>query len=74
MLRRRTTKNLKSDPVLGCLPVILYSSIITAELRHKGESVGADHQISKPDMERIPEVAARLVANSPASNKRQVNL
>jgi Chemotaxis signal transduction protein len=54
------TKNLKSDPVLGALPVILYSSIITDELRHKGESVGADCQISKPDMARIPETAARL--------------
>ena len=54
------TKNLKADPVLGRLPVILYSSIITAELRHKGESVGADCQISKPEMARIPETAARL--------------
>lgn len=54
------TKNLKADPILGKLPIILYSSIITAELRHKGESVGADCQISKPDMARIPETAARL--------------
>ncbi len=55
------TKNLKADPALGALPVILYSSIITRELRHKGESVGADHQISKPEMDRIPEVAIGLV-------------
>ena len=58
------TKNLKADPVLGALPVILYSSIITAELRHKGESVKADRQISKPEIERIPEVAAGLVAEA----------
>jgi CheY-like chemotaxis protein len=55
------TKNIKADPVLGELPVILYSSIITHELRHKGESVGADYQISKPEMDRIPETASRLV-------------
>jgi len=42
--------------------MILYSSIITQELRHKGESVGADCQISKPEMDKIPEVAARLIA------------
>ena len=58
------TKNLKTDPILGVLPVILYSSIITAELRHKGESVKADCQISKPEIGRIPEVAAGLVAEA----------
>ena len=48
------TKNIKTDPVLQKLPVILYSSIITKELRHKGESVGANLQISKPDLQTIP--------------------
>jgi len=55
------TKNLKHDAVLRDLPVILYSSIITDELRHKGQSVGADRQISKPDLESIPETAVQLV-------------
>jgi two-component system, chemotaxis family, chemotaxis protein CheV len=55
------TKNLKSDAALKDVPVILYSSIITDELRHKGESVGADCQVSKPDLPRIPEMAIRLV-------------
>ena len=55
------TKNIKSDALLRDVPVILYSSIITEELRHKGESVGADWQVSKPDLERIPEVAVKLV-------------
>jgi two-component system chemotaxis response regulator CheV len=58
------TKHLKGHPVLGTLPVVLYSSIITEELRHKGESVKADCQISKPEIERIPETAAQLVASS----------
>lgn len=60
------TKHLKSDPALRHVPVVLYSSIITDELRHKGESVGADVQIAKPDLERLPEVAVRLVAESDA--------
>ena len=55
------TRNLKHDMVLRDVPVVLYSSIITDELRHKGQSVGADRQISKPDLERIPETAAQLV-------------
>ncbi len=55
------TKTLKNDPECKDLPVILYSSIITDELRHKGDAVGADIQISKPDMNRIPEFALKLI-------------
>jgi CheY-like chemotaxis protein len=55
------TKNIKADAVLGHLPVILYSSIITPELRHKGESVKADCQIAKPEMATIPKIAVELV-------------
>jgi len=55
------TKNIKHNKQLQQLPVILYSSIITKELKHKGESVGADAQISKPEMERIPDLATTLI-------------
>lgn len=55
------TKNIKDDPVLQKLPVILYSSIITKELKHKGDSVGANLQISKPDLHTIPEKAVALI-------------
>jgi len=55
------TKNIKQDPVLQKLPVILYSSIITKELKHKGDSVGANLQISKPDLHTIPEKAISLI-------------
>ncbi len=58
------TKFVKTHPILRTLPVVLYSSIITDELRHKGESVGADLQIAKPDLERLPEVAVRLVSET----------
>jgi len=64
------TKIVKSDPVLRALPVVLYSSIITDELRHKGESVGADLQIAKPDLERLPEVTLTLVAANEAKRSR----
>lgn len=55
------TKNIKEDPVLQKLPVILYSSIITKELRHKGDSVGADMQVSKPELGTIPQIALDLL-------------
>ncbi|MFW5837648.1 MAG: chemotaxis protein [Desulfovibrionaceae bacterium] len=55
------TKHVKTDEELGKLPVILYSSIITKELRHKGEAVRADEQVSKPEMNRMAEIAVRLI-------------
>lgn len=53
------TKRIKEDPLLKDLPVILFSSIISDKLRHKGDTVGADDQISKPE---ITQVARRAVA------------
>ncbi|GEL04312.1 chemotaxis protein [Rummeliibacillus sp. G93] len=44
------TKQVKSHPVLSKLPVIIFSSLITDDLRHKGEKVGAEDQISKPEI------------------------
>jgi two-component system chemotaxis response regulator CheV len=55
------TKTVKLDPVLKVLPVILCSSLIYDEVLHKGESVMADAQISKPEMHRMAELALDLL-------------
>ncbi len=47
------TKRIKEHPVLSGLPVIIFSSLITNELRHKGNVVGADAQISKPEIAQL---------------------
>jgi len=49
------TRRVKENPVLNKLPVIIFSSLITAELKHKGESVGANAQLSKPEIEELVE-------------------
>jgi len=46
-------QKVKSDPVLKVLPFILFSSLITDKLRHKGESVHADAQLSKPNPDEL---------------------
>ena len=46
-------KKIKSSAEFQMLPVILFSSLITDKLVHKGESVGADGQFSKPDLSLI---------------------
>ncbi len=56
------TKRVKDDPVLKALPVILFSSLITDRLRHKGEAVGADDQVSKPNITELTKRAFELIA------------
>jgi two-component system chemotaxis response regulator CheV len=56
------TKRVKDDPFLKEMPVILFSSLITDRLRHKGEAVGADDQISKPNITDLTRRAFELIA------------
>lgn len=55
------TSRIKNDPVLKRLPVLLFSSLITEKLKHKGVSVGADDQISKPEVHTLARRAASLI-------------
>lgn len=55
------TRKIKEDITLKNLPVIIFSSLITDELRHKGESVGADAQLSKPEVEELIGVIDKLL-------------
>ncbi len=55
------TKRIKEDSILQQLPVILFSSLITDALRHRGKIVGADDQISKPDLPTLAERARGLI-------------
>lgn len=50
------TRRIKEDKVLKKLPIIIFSSLITGDLRHKGESVGADAQLSKPEVGQLVEL------------------
>ena len=55
------TKKIKEDNILSSLPVILFSSLISEELYHKGQSVGADAQITKPSINELVDTIDRLV-------------
>ena len=47
------TRKVKEHQALEKLPVIIFSSLITDDLRHKGQVVGADGQISKPEIAEL---------------------
>ncbi len=53
------TRKIKDDEILRHLNVYLFSSLITEDLRHKGDSVGADRQYSKPQIAKLVEVAIK---------------
>ena len=44
------TRKIKEHNILRKLPVIIFSSLITNDLKHKGIQVGADAQMSKPEI------------------------
>jgi two-component system chemotaxis response regulator CheV len=55
-------RHVKEDSMMRNLPVVLFSSLITDKLRHKGESVGADDQISKPEVTTLARRVYALIA------------
>lgn len=47
------TKSIKTNSNLAKLPVVIFSSLITDDLRHKGDLVGAEDQVSKPEITEL---------------------
>lgn len=55
------TRKIKEHSELSALPVILFSSLITKGLYHKGEAVKADDQITKPEFNELTGRAIALI-------------
>ena len=54
-------KNIKEDEILKSIPVMIFSSMITEDNRHKGKSVGADAQLTKPEIGKLLDTARKLL-------------
>jgi two-component system chemotaxis response regulator CheV len=46
-------KRVKQQSTYKKIPIILFSSMITDDLRRKGEAVGADAQVTKPELDKL---------------------
>lgn len=57
----RLTKLVKSDDIMKNIPVIIFSSLINDEIRRKGEALGADAQLTKPEVGKLVDNVDRLV-------------
>lgn len=59
----RLTKLVKSDDVTKDIPVVIFSSLVNEEMKKKGEALGADAQLSKPEIGNLVRVVDELVLN-----------
>ena len=57
----RLTKLVKDDPRLKHLPVVIFSSLIDDQMRIKGEQLGADEQLTKPEIGKLVHVIDKLL-------------
>ena len=57
----RLTKLVKEDDVTKNIPVIIFSSLINEEIRRKGEALGADAQLTKPEIGKLVSAIDELV-------------
>ncbi|MBE2920488.1 chemotaxis protein CheV [Anoxybacillus flavithermus] len=55
------TKRIREHDKLKHLPVVIFSSLITDDLRHKGERVGATAQVSKPEIAELVQVIDQYI-------------
>ncbi len=58
----RLTKLIKSNPRFQPIPLIIFSSLISEEMRIKGRQLGADEQMSKPEIGHLVDVMDHLLA------------
>ncbi len=59
----RLTRLVKDDPDLKHIPLIIFSSLISDEMRIKGKQLGADEQLSKPEIGHLVSVMDHLLEN-----------
>ena len=57
----RLTKLVKEDDTLKHIPVIIFSSLINDEIRRKGEALGADAQLTKPEIGQLVQAIDDLI-------------
>jgi two-component system chemotaxis response regulator CheV len=65
----RLTKLIKSDDKIKHIPVIIFSSLVNEEMRRKGEQLGADAQLTKPEIGKLVDAIDELLDKSRNENE-----
>lgn len=56
-------KLIRDEEGLKHLPIVVFSSLINEDMKRKGESLGANAQISKPEIGKLVSILDKLVGN-----------
>ena len=59
----RLTKLIKDDEETKDIPVIIFSSLVNDEMKRKGEALGANAQLSKPEIANLVRIIDDLVGH-----------
>jgi len=60
----RLTKLVKSDEATSHIPIIIFSSLVNEEMKKKGSALGADAQLSKPEIGNLVKIVDQLVEDN----------
>lgn len=60
----RLIRLIRNDEALKHLPIIIFSSLINEDMKRKGERLGADAQISKPEIGQLVQCIDNLIINT----------
>ena len=60
----RLTKLCKTDDTIKKIPLVIFSSLVNDEMRRKGELLGADAQLTKPESGMLVEAIDQLIAKA----------
>lgn len=63
----RLTKLIRDDDAFKNVPVVIFSSLVNEEMRRKGELLGADAQLSKPEIGTLVQCIDELVTKKAMS-------
>lgn len=63
----RLIRLIRNDDNLKHIPIIVFSSLINDDMKRKGEWLGADAQISKPEIAQLVSYIDNLIINNPSN-------
>ena len=63
------TRRLKENDSTKDLPIIVFSSIMTQDIKMKAASVGARYQITKPEISQLVEYVAKIIRETQHSSE-----
>ena len=64
------TRRVKEDDRLSRIPVIVFSSVMAEDIRRKAQSVGADAQVTKPEMKNLLDKVIELLSKTPKASRK----